>query len=179
MQSPIKKTSETSPTGLPQAPEDHRNPSYQHYTPQFGVGGGIHGIFQYAAPEAKRQTKPPTPMTPIEQRALQERVLQTIQAAEQTQQVLQKRSFDADKEHTAMLSFLPLIITTLQATFATLAELIWTQGNQEQYAQDIKAIRTDIGALQRAATGAASGLTGPLSYAHVAATIPTYLPTMP
>ena len=75
MQSPIKKTSETSPTGLPQAPEDHRNPSYQHHTPQFGVGGGIHGIFQYAAPEAERQTKPPTPTTPIEQRALQERVL--------------------------------------------------------------------------------------------------------
>ena len=74
-----------------------------------------------------------------------------------------------------MLSFLTTAITTLRAAFTTSAELIWTQGTQEQYAQDIKAIRTDIGALRKAATiatksGPASA--GPQSYAHVAALYP-------
>ena len=46
-----------------------------------------------------------------------------------------------------MLSFLTTAITTLQAASAILAELIRTQGTQEQYAQDIKAIRIDINAL--------------------------------
>ena len=74
-----------------------------------------------------------------------------------------------------MLSFLTTAITTLQAASATSAELIRTQGTQEQYAQDIKAIRTDIGALRRAVIIAIkSGPTsaGPQLYAHVAATIP-------
>ena len=54
MQSPTKETSKTSPIELLRALEDYRNPSYQHYTPQFGVSGGIYGVFQYAAPEAGR-----------------------------------------------------------------------------------------------------------------------------
>ena len=75
-----------------------------------------------------------------------------------------------------MLSFLITAIMTLWAAFTTSVELIWTQGTQEQYAQDIKAIQTDISALQRATTMAIrNGPTpiGPLSYAHIAATIPT------
>jgi hypothetical protein len=76
MQSPVKETIEISLTELPRAPEDHGNPSYQHHIPQFGVGGGIHSVFQYTAPEAgSQQIKPLTPTTLIKQRALQERVL--------------------------------------------------------------------------------------------------------
>ena len=76
MQSPAKETIETSPIEPPQALEDYGNPS-QNYTPQFGASGGIRGVFQYTAPEAGPQqtNKPPTLITPIEQRALQERVL--------------------------------------------------------------------------------------------------------
>jgi len=55
MQSPAKETFETSPIELPQALEDHGNPSNQHYTPQFGVSGGICGVFQYTAPKAGPQ----------------------------------------------------------------------------------------------------------------------------
>ena len=55
MQSPVKETIKMSPTELPRAPEDYGNPSYQHHTPQFGVSGGIHGVFQYTAPEAESQ----------------------------------------------------------------------------------------------------------------------------
>ena len=71
MQSPAKKTIETSPIEPPQALEDYKNPS-QNCTPQFGASGGIHGVFQYTAPEARPQqtNKPPTPITPIKQRAL-------------------------------------------------------------------------------------------------------------
>ena len=91
MQSPDKETLETSLTELLRAPKDHRNPPYQNHIPQFGVSGGIHGAFQYTAPEAGSQqtNKPPTLTTLIEQRALQERVLRTIKAAEQTQQAIQ------------------------------------------------------------------------------------------
>ena len=76
MQSPTKETIETSPIEPPQALEDYGNPS-QNYTPQFGASGGIHSVFQYTAPEAGPQqtNKPPTLITPIKQRALQERVL--------------------------------------------------------------------------------------------------------
>jgi hypothetical protein len=71
MQPPIKETIEISLIELPRAPEDHRNPSYQHHTPQFGVSGGIHSVFQYTAPIARlQQTKPLTLTTPIKQRAL-------------------------------------------------------------------------------------------------------------
>jgi len=68
MQSPAKETFEIGPIELPQALEDHRNPSNQHYTPQFGVSGGIRGVFQYTAPKARPQqtNKPLTPTTPIE-----------------------------------------------------------------------------------------------------------------
>ena len=45
MQSPAKETLETGPIELPRALEDHRNPSHQHYTLQFGVSGGIYGVF--------------------------------------------------------------------------------------------------------------------------------------
>ena len=47
MQSPTKETSKISLIELPQALKDHRNPLYQHYTPQFGVtsSGGIYGVF--------------------------------------------------------------------------------------------------------------------------------------
>jgi hypothetical protein len=93
--------------------------------------------------------------------------------------VLQERSLDADEERTTILSFLTTAITTLRAA----AEPTWTQGTQEQYAQDIRAIRTDISALQRAATMTATAATsGPAptgpqpshaTYAHVAATIPS------
>ena len=88
--------------------------------------------------------------------------------------MLQERSLDANEERTTMLSFLTTAITTLRAAFATSAELIWTQGTQEQYAQDIKAIWTDISTLQRATiTAIKSGLVfiGLLLYAHIAATI--------
>ena len=79
MQSPAKETIEISLIEPLQALEDYRNPS-QNYTPQFGTSGGIHSVFQYTAPEAGLQqtNKPPTPTTLIKQRALQERVLQTI-----------------------------------------------------------------------------------------------------
>jgi len=68
MQSPTKETFETSPIELPWALEDYGNPSNQYYTPQFGVSGGIHSVFQYIAPEARLQqiNKPLTPTTPIE-----------------------------------------------------------------------------------------------------------------
>jgi len=76
MQSPAKETCETSPTELPRAPEDYRNPSYQNHTPQFGVSGGIYGVFQYTAPKTgSQQTNKPltltptTPTTLIKQRA--------------------------------------------------------------------------------------------------------------
>jgi len=45
MQLPTKETSKTNPIELPQALKDCRNPPYQHYTPQFGVSGGIRGVF--------------------------------------------------------------------------------------------------------------------------------------
>jgi hypothetical protein len=67
MQSPTKETVETSPTELPQARIDDTNPTYQHHIPQFGVGGGIHGVFQYITPEAgSQQTNNLTLTTPIE-----------------------------------------------------------------------------------------------------------------
>ena len=132
MQSPAKKTFEISPIELPRALEDYENPPYQNYTPQFGVSGGIHGVFQYTTPEAGSQqtNKPPTPTTtpttttPIKQHAFQNHVLQTIQAAEQTQQVLQKQSLNANKERFTMFSFLTTVIATLWAAFATSAKLI-------------------------------------------------------
>ena len=153
MQPLAKEPFETSLTGLPWALEDYGNPSYQNYAPQFGVNGGIHGVFQYTAPEAGSQqiNKPPTSTstltTPIKQHTFQKCVLQTIQAAEQTQQVLQKQFLNANEEHFIMLSFLTTIIAIFWAAFATLAKLIWTERTQEQYAQDIKAIQTDINAL--------------------------------
>ena len=55
MQSPAKETLETGLIELPQALEDYRNPSNQHYTPQFGVSGGICSVFQYIAPKAGPQ----------------------------------------------------------------------------------------------------------------------------
>jgi len=45
MQSPIKETLETSPIEFPRALEDYKKPPNQHYTHQFGVSGGIHGVF--------------------------------------------------------------------------------------------------------------------------------------
>ena len=45
MQSPIKKTFEISLIEPLQALEDYKNPSYWHYTPQFGVSGGIYSVF--------------------------------------------------------------------------------------------------------------------------------------
>ena len=55
MQSPTKETSKTSPTELPQTPENYGSPPYQNYTPQFGASGSICGVFQYTAPEAGSQ----------------------------------------------------------------------------------------------------------------------------
>ena len=87
MQSPDKETFEISLIELLRALKDYRNPPYQYYIPQFGVSGGIYSTFQYTAPEAGLQqiNKPLTLTTPIKQYALQERVLQTIKAIEQTQ----------------------------------------------------------------------------------------------
>ena len=66
MQSPTKKTLEIGPIELPRALEDYRNPSNQHYTPQFGVSGDIRSIFQYTASKARSQqtNKPLTLITP-------------------------------------------------------------------------------------------------------------------
>ena len=71
MQPPAKETATTSPVELPQALEDYGTPPHQNYTSQFGASGGICGVFQYTAPETRSQqtNKPPTPTTPIEQRA--------------------------------------------------------------------------------------------------------------
>ena len=88
MQSTTKETVETNPTELPQARIDGTNPTYQNHIPQFGVGGGIQGVFQYTTPEARPKQTTLTPNTLTEQRAHQERVLQTIQDAEQAQQAL-------------------------------------------------------------------------------------------
>ena len=55
------------------------------------------------------------------------------------------------------------------------AELIWTQKTQKQYAQNIKAIQTNISALWRTATMVTKNRPvsiGPLSYTHVVAIIP-------
>ena len=83
MQSPTKETVKTSPTELPQARIDDTNPTYQHHIPQFGVGRGIYSVFQYTTPKARsQQTNNLTLTTLIKQRAHQERILQTIQAAE-------------------------------------------------------------------------------------------------
>ena len=92
MQSPTRETSKISPTEHPQALEDYRNPSHQNHTPQFSTSGGICGVFQYTTPEARSQqtNKPPTLTTLIKQCKFQKHILQTIQAAEQTQQILQK-----------------------------------------------------------------------------------------
>ena len=54
MQSPAKETIEISLIEPLQVLEDYGNPS-QNYTPQFGASGGIHGVFQYTAPEAGLQ----------------------------------------------------------------------------------------------------------------------------
>ena len=77
MQLPAKETFKTGLIELLRALEDYKNPSNQHYTPQFGVSGGIRSVFQYTVPKAGPQqtNKPLTLITPIEQRALQERVL--------------------------------------------------------------------------------------------------------
>ena len=52
MQSSGEETIETSPTGLPQAPKNDRNPPYQHHIPQFGISGGVYSVFQYTTPKA-------------------------------------------------------------------------------------------------------------------------------
>ena len=52
MQLPTKEIFETSLIRFPRALEDYRNPSNQHYTPQFGVSGSIYNVFQYIAFEA-------------------------------------------------------------------------------------------------------------------------------
>ena len=73
-----------------------------------------------------------------------------------------------------MLFFFTTAITTLQAAYAMLAELIWTQRTQEQYAQNIKAIQTDINTFQRATTMVIKSRpmsTNLLLYAHVTAII--------
>ena len=90
--------------------------------------------------------------------------------------MLQKQSLNANKEHSTMLSFFTTTIITLWAAFTTLTELIWTQRTQKQYAQDIKAIQTNISALQRAATMATKNGPAPIGlllYIHIAAIIPT------
>jgi len=45
MQSPAEETFEISLIEFLRAPEDHKDPFYQHYTPQFGISKGIRSVF--------------------------------------------------------------------------------------------------------------------------------------